>query len=111
MEDFDFTIKAGSGKYSNLDKEYDKFLKQTMQNLEEEKVYRWETYNLIMEELLNDGKEEIFQEIKYRLTDGENPNEVMLDVITRESNSNGLVWLMKKRIEEYLEEDFFERFY
>ena len=31
MEGFDFTIKSGSGKHSNLDKEYDKFLKKTIQ--------------------------------------------------------------------------------
>lgn len=111
MEDFDFTIKAGSGKYSNLDKEYEKFLKKTLINLNDEKLYRWETYNLIMEGLLNDGKHETFQEVKYRLTDGENPNDIMLDIISRENNYNGLLWLMKKRIEEYLDEDFFEQFY
>lgn len=111
MEDFDFTIKSGSGKYSNLDKEYDKFLKKTLQTLDEEKLYRWETYNLIMEELIKEGKVSTFEEIKYRLTDGEDPNDVMLDVITRESNSSGLVWLMKKRIEEYKNEDFFNNFY
>jgi len=111
MKGFDFTIKSGSGKHSNLDKEYDKFLKRTIQNLDEEKIYRWETYNLIMEELIKDGKVSTFEEIKYRLTDGEDPNDVMLDVITREGNSNGLIWLMKKRIEGYKDEDFFERFY
>lgn len=111
MKGFDFTIKSGSGKHSNLDKEYDKFLKKTIINLDEEKIHRWETYNLIMEQLLEEGKKETFEEIKYRLTDGEDPNEVMLDVITRENYSNGLIWLMKKRIEEYMSEDFFDKFY
>ena len=111
MEDFDFTIKAGSGRYTNLDKEYDNFLKKIMRELNEEKLYRWETYNLIMEELIKEGKANIFEEIKYRLTDGEDPNNVMLDVITRDANSSGLIWLMKKRIEEYINDDFFEQFY
>lgn len=111
MEHFDFTIKAGSGKYSNLDKEYNKFLSKTIREMDENKIHRWESYNLIMEELIKDGKENIFEEIKYRLTDGENPNEVMLEIITRETNSSGLIWLMRKRIEEYIEEDFYEQFY
>jgi hypothetical protein len=53
-----------------------------------------------------------FDEVKYRLTDGENPNQVILDIINRDLDSvNGLVWLLKRRIEEYIEEDFIRRFY
>jgi|TARA_Y100000389_G_scaffold169148_1_gene175199 hypothetical protein len=111
MDDFDFTIKSGSGKYSNLDKEYGNFLKTITQKLDGEKLYRWESYNLIIEELIKENKLSTFEEVKYRLTDGEDPNNVMLDIITRENNSNGLMWLMKKRIEEYKNEDFFDQFY
>ena len=35
----------------------------------------------------------------------------LLDVIKREKNECGMIWLMKKRIEEYIDEDFFNRFY
>ena len=111
MEELNFIIKSGSGKYSNLDKEYNKFLRNIILDLKDDMIYRWETYNLIMEELIKDNKVDTFEEVKYRLTDGENPNEVMLNIITREKNNNGLLWLMKKRIEDYIEEDFFSRFY
>jgi len=111
MEELNFIIKSGSGKYSNLDKEYNKFLRNIILDLKDDMIYRWETYNLIMEELIKDNKVDTFEEVKYRLTDGENPNEVMLNIITREKNTNGLLWLMKKRIEDYIEEDFFSRFY
>lgn len=110
MRDFDFTIKAGSGSYSNLDKEYNKFLNEILKKVDECKLHRWETYNLIMEEFINSGFDNIFEEIKYRLTDGEDPNEIMLDVINRENNISGLIWQLKRRIEHYKEEDFYERF-
>lgn len=112
MENFDFTIKGGSGKYTDLDKEYNKYLIGIMQDIDDEGLFRWETYNVIMEELLNMDLETVFNEVKYRLTDGDNPNEVMLDVITRVSDSpSGLLWLMKKRIEDYIDEDFYNQFY
>jgi hypothetical protein len=112
MKDFNFTVKAGSGKYSNLDREYDKFVKKTIADIDNEnKLFRWETYNLIMDELLKDGMVNLFDEIKYRLTDGEDPNDVMIDVLKNVTNSNGFLWLMKKRVVEYKEEDFYNRFY
>lgn len=111
MRNFDFTIKGGSGNYTNLDKEYNNLLNEILRTTDDEIIYRWEIYNLIMEELLNLDKENIFEEIKYRLTDKEDPNNVMLDIIDRESNSSGLLWFIKKRIEEYIEEDFYNQFY
>ena len=111
MRNFDFTIKGSSGHYTDLDKEYNKYLKETLRNLDEEMIYRWESYNLIMDELLKLGKVKLFEEIKYRLTDNECVNEVMLDVITRDSNTSGLLWFIKKRIEDYIDEDFYSQFY
>tara|TARA_B100000927_G_scaffold45106_3_gene32587 strand:+ start:2177 stop:2512 length:336 start_codon:yes stop_codon:yes gene_type:complete len=111
MKAFEFTIRASSGEYNRLDKEYSKYLINTMVNVSEEKYFRWEAYNLIMEQLINEGRYSEFDEAKYRLTDGENPNYVMLDIIERDKNEHGLIWLMRKRILEYIEEDFFAKFY
>ena len=111
MKAFDFTIKTGSGEYTKLDKEYNKYLINTMINVSEEKYCRWETYNLIMEQLINEDKDTEFEEVKYRLTDGEDPNYVMLDMVNRDKNECGLIWLMRKRILEYIDEDFFGKFY
>jgi len=111
MKEFEFTIKCGYSKYSYLDKEYNKFLINTISDLDDEHKERWDTYNIIIEDLLNEGEEKLFQEIKYRLTDGENPNDVMLDIINREENCSKLLWLLKKRIESYKDEDFYNQFY
>ncbi len=50
--------------------------------------------------------------MKYRLTDGEDPNKVILDIIEREVDEiNGLIWILKRRIEDYIEDDYIKRFY
>lgn len=105
-------LKASQGKTSTLDKAYNKHVINLLGELDEEKQERWETYNTIIQELINEGRLESYSEIKYRLTDGEDPNEVLLDVIDRYVDEvNGLVWLLKRRIEEYQEDDYLRRFY
>ena len=104
-------LKAGQGKYSTLDKAYNKHISNLSEQLDEEKQERWETYNIIIQELINEGKLDSYSEIKYRLTDGENPNDVLLDVIDRYVDEvNGLIWFLKRRIEEYQEDDNLRRF-
>lgn len=112
MKNFNNVIKDGSGRYSNLDKEYSKFLENTLNNIYDDAIlYRWETYNLIMSELIELGENKLFDEIKYRFTDGENPNEVILDILNRTPNASGFLWLIRKRISEYIDEDFENEFY
>lgn len=112
MRNSDYIIKDGSGRYSNLDKEYNKFLENTLNNIKDDDIlYRWDNYNIVMSELLDLGKIELFNEIKYRLTDGEDPNIVILDIIDREDNSSGMLWLIRKRIETYINDDFENEFY
>jgi hypothetical protein len=105
-------LRASKRKKTILDKVYSSHIYNIISNLDEEEEDRWETYNLIITELLNTDSKDYFDEVKYRLTDGENPNQVILDIINRDlDNVNGLVWLLKRRIEEYIEEDFIRRFY
>ena len=112
MRDFNIVIKDGSGRYSNLDKEYSRFLGDTLKNIQDDNIlYRWETYNLIMSELLELGRINLFNEVKYRFTDGEDPNVVMLDILERAPNVSGFLWLVRKRIEEYIDDDFENQFY
>ena len=112
MKNFDYTITNGSGRYSNLDKEYNKFLEATLKGVKDEKIiHKWEIYNLIINELLQLGEDDLFNEIRYRLTDNENPNDVMLDIIYRNSNLSGFLWLIRKRIEEFSNDDFENQFY
>jgi hypothetical protein len=82
-----------------------------LNELDEDKQARWETYDLIISDFMENGKEWAFEEIKYRITDGEDPNKVILDIIERDSdNIDSLSWFLKRRIEEYIEDDFFSRF-
>ncbi len=107
-----FLFKASQGKNTTLDKAYYRHINNLIETLDEEKEARWETYNMIIQELINEGKSYYFNEIKYRLTDGEDPNSVILDIIERdEEGINGLIWFLKRRIEEYLEEDYLRKFY
>jgi hypothetical protein len=112
MESKNFIFMGGQGKKTTLDNAYFKHINNIIETLDEEKELRWETYNTIVEELINQGKGEYFEEIKYRFTDGENPNQVMLDIIEKEIDEvNGLIWFLKRRLEEYLEDDYLRRFY
>jgi len=102
---------CGNGK-TILDKAYNKHILNVINSLDEEKGDRWETYNLIASELSKNTGKDYIKEIKYRLTDGEDPNIVMLDIIEREIEViGGLVWFLKRRVEEYVDDDFFKRFF
>ena len=112
MKANNFLFKANHGKITLLDQAYNKHIKSIIETLDDEKESRWETYNLVIQELINQGKGNYIDEIKYRLTDGEDPSDVMLDIIDRETDSvNGLIWFLKRRIEEYIDDDFFNQFY
>ena len=104
--------KASQGKNSTLDKAYNRHIIKLFNELDEEKQERWETYNIIIQELINEGKLDTFSEIKYRVTDGEDPNDVILEIIERYGDEmNTIVWFLKRRIEEYQEDDNLRRFY
>ncbi len=113
MQIYDFIVKKSQGKSTTLDKEYTKLIKHVIHDMDDEMEARWEIYNLIIKELigLDDGK--CFKEIKYRFTDGENPNIVILDIISRHEPDElpNLIWSLKNKLEEFAEEDFFKRFY
>ena len=111
MENYNnFAIKVGKGKYSILDKNYKTLLDKVLSSYDEENKERWELYNTIISELIDTDRIDLFQEIKYRLTDGENPNKVMLNII-KKVDSESFLWLLQRRIKEFLEEDFYNRFY
>lgn len=109
----DFIVKKGSGKNTILDKQYIELINGVIIKMDEETEARWETYNLIIKELIIIDNGEHFEEIKYRLTDGEDANKVLLDIISRYSSDEltFLAYFLSKRVEEYLEEDFLKRFY
>ena len=105
-------FKSGSNRRTNLDKAYNSHIINLFEELDEDKKARWETYNLIVEVLTESTKKDYIKEIKYRITDGEDPNIILLEIINRENETeDGLIWFLKKRVEEYIDEDFFNRFF
>lgn len=110
MRNTNFNTTEGH-KYNILNKMYDRLIRQNLREGNEEGEMRWETYDLIMYELKREHNYKTYDEIKYRITDGENPNEVFLDIILRGDYSSALIWLFKRRIEEFIEEDSYNRFY
>ena len=111
MKDFNLLLSPTKGKKSTLDKAYQQHVVNIIKTLSEEEEARWEIYSVIFQQLLNYGHTDIIKEIKYRLTDGENPNVVFLDVLDRDSDSfDSLTWFLKRRVEEYLDEDLMKRF-
>lgn len=104
-------LKPNHGK-TTLEKAYNNHLKNILNKIDEKEQARWETYSFITELLISQGKKSYLEEIKYRFSDGENPNQVILDILEREAdNIDNLTWFFKRRIEEYLEDDYFGRFY
>jgi len=111
MGDLEFTIKCGSGTYTKLDKEYNSYINNVVKLLDEDKIARWDFYNLFMNELINLGLKTIFEEVKYRLTDGEDANKLILEIINREDQLSEISWFLKAKIELFIDEDFYNKFY
>ena len=112
MKSFNHPIKGGFGRCLNLDKEYNRYLEKTLKKIQDDDMlHRWETYNLIMEELIELNKLDLFDEVRYRITDDEDPNKVMIDVLNKTGVLSGFLWLIKKRIKDFINEDFENLFY
>jgi hypothetical protein len=109
MKNFNLTIKPTSGKFNKLDKLYRDFATNLI-NDSQEYVDRWEVYNVIMDELIKIGEYSHFEEVKYRMTDGENPNLVIIDILNKFASINELFWLLRPVIENFIEDDYVNRF-
>lgn len=107
-----FLLNSAQRKRTTLDKEYNNLITNVLNSADEEKKNRWEIYDLIISELMKQGNTDYFKELKYRLTDGENPNEILLDFINRDTDDmTSLVWSLKDRLEQFLDEDIYDRFF
>tara|TARA_R110000772_G_scaffold17946_1_gene49756 strand:+ start:9770 stop:10105 length:336 start_codon:yes stop_codon:yes gene_type:complete len=111
MKEFQYTIKNGHGSYSSLDKEYKRFIKDEINGLDDTDTNRWDIYNIIMDDLIELGLHNVFAEVKYRITDGEEPNAIMLEVLSRKDYKSELSWFLKNRVKFYIEEDYYSSFF
>lgn len=98
-------------KKTALDVAFNKYIVKIFDKITKEDEDKWETYNTILEELATQGRKDYIDEIKYRLTEYENPNVVFSDVLSRDNEINELLFFLKRRVDEYLEDDLYKRFY
>ena len=104
--------EQNKGKKAHLNQDFNQQVFKILNLLNEEEENRLETYHLVIQYLIFNKKLNYIHEIKYRISEGEDKNEVILSIITRDGlDFDGLVWLLKKRIEEYIDEDFMDQFY
>ncbi len=112
MRNDNFLLNPNQCKKTILDKAYIRYINNLKETLKDSEAERWEIYQVILQILMDNGKPEYFNELKYRISDGENPNKIILDFIKREADTvDGFIWGFKKKLEEFIEEDYFKRFY
>jgi len=109
MDISNYTIRLSSGKFSTLDKAYIQVIKDYINN-DEIWIKRWETYELVIQELLKFNDESVFEELKYYVTGGENINEVLLNILNHQNDSTITVRAAKIKIQEYADIDWLKKY-
>ena len=105
-----FIIEVNSSDNKSLNRAYKSHIIRMLRSSDEAYVERWELYNIIIEELLSIGRVDTFNEIKYRVTDGEDVNVVILDILSSIEKTNTLHF-MQRNIERFIEDDKYSRFF
>jgi len=109
MNNIFYTIKVTKGKYNSLDRSYQNLILESTKD--EKKLERWEIYSVIIDELILLGGALEFQKIKYKLTGGEDPNQIMLEIIDTYSPYSELLPTLRIQIESFIDEDWGDRFF
>ena len=104
-----FTIKLNKGKFNYLDKSYQKLILETSQD--DTDLERWVIYSKIIDEVIHVSNKTEFKNIKYRLTDGEDPNIVMSSLIKKYSDNSVLLQSLEIFIKTFIDEDWVKEFY
>ena len=111
MKSSDFTIRDGFETHTYLDKEYNKFIYKTIRELSDSDENKWIIYKLILKDLVDLKLISFIKEFKYRLTDKEDPNLIMLDIIKRDKFESSMFWYYQCKLDYFLEYEFSKQFY
>ena len=106
MEKEKNTIKYLSNK-TILDKKFHSFIKN---NINDIKIERVSIYEAIISELLWLDKIELINEIKYRVTENEDPNDVLIDTL----GNDEVCYVMNayiNQLKDFRNKDIMDRFY
>lgn len=94
------------GKFSLLDKEHMKQFEQKKldaNNVEKAEVCELEY--MLIKHLLKENEITLTNEIKYRLTNGEDTVSVLLDAIKKKDYLRDTLWMIESKLEEYVHTD------
>lgn len=105
----DFKLDKGYGDNYRLNNAYKHFL-LTINGLGESVIQRWEVYNAIADELLALELYSELEELKYRVTDNENPNDAIVDILEGIELSPLLHNLIGV-VYGYIEDDKYSKYY
>ena len=64
-----------------LNKTFNNLITKMLHQMDDSELSRLTTYDIILNEWIDEGKMTYLDELKYRVTDGENINQVLLDII------------------------------
>lgn len=107
----EFIISVPGKGNGVLDRKYRNYITGQLMHLDDDGVDRWEIYNMIIGELVGMGLSGAFEEIKYRLTDGETASMVFSDIIGRVSDGTPILGIMGKKVDLFVEADKYNKFF
>jgi hypothetical protein len=79
--------------------------------MDDEDLSRLTTYDIIINEWVEEEKMSYLGQLKYRVTDGEDINQVLLDIINSDEMPSSLCVNQIIALEEYISEDNFKILY
>lgn len=101
---------SSNNKKGYLDSAYQRFLNNELNRLDDDKkIERWEIYNMISNELVNHGYLTEFDELRYRISGKENPNEVIINILDN-IECTTLLRTLYGMVELFMDEDFYIKY-
>ena len=94
-----------------LNKTFNNLITKMLHQMDDSELSRLTTYDIILNEWIDEEKMTYLDELKYRVTDGENINQVLLDIIKNDEIPSYICINQKHTLKEYLSEDTFKVFY
>jgi hypothetical protein len=101
----------GSSESKTLNRDFNNLIAKMLQEMSDEELLRVYTYDLILNEWLMEDKVSFLDEFKYRVTDGEDINEVLYDIIVKDELPSNICKNQVEILEDYISEDKFKIFF
>ena len=100
----------GSRESKTLNNLFNRFITKLVHSMSEEELSRTYTYDLIINEWDIEEKISYLEELKYRVTDGEDINQVLLDIIGNDELPTNIAKNQKSLLREYISQDKLKSF-